>query len=153
MSMPTWCPRTLDEHKLHPRCRQTCRFLLADLWAAAKLLWPVPLASDTTCQTSCMLCLHLPVGPTGSPNFVGRFMCSLSRISGMKRWPKADMNSIVSLSFRLGWVLSWTWMTLSPNSARCLLSLHCYWVWWRVYPWWSLTAASDTSPEIPSPWR
>jgi len=84
MSMPTSNPGTPDRHRLHSRCKQTCRFQLADLWVATKLLLPVPSVWELICQTSCMLCLHWPVGPTRSPNFAGRSLCSLGHIGNMK---------------------------------------------------------------------
>lgn len=52
MSMATSSPGNLDRNKLHPRCKQTCRFLLVDLWAAVELLLPVPSVCEPTCQTS-----------------------------------------------------------------------------------------------------
>lgn len=84
MSMPTSSPGTPDGHKLHPRCKRACRFLLANLWVAVELLLLIPSTCEPTCRTSYMLFLHWPIGPTRSPNSARRFPCSLDHRSDMQ---------------------------------------------------------------------
>lgn len=122
-SMPTWSPGTLDRHRLHPRCKRTCRFLFSYLWEVVELLLPVPLADKPTCRISCMLYLHWPVGPKGSPNFAGRSPCSLRHTGDMQIWPGIDTPSAVSSSSKLGWVSSWIWSDPLPISLRYPSSL------------------------------
>ena len=52
MTMPTLSPRTSVGHKLHPRYRQTCRFLLACLWAAVEPSLPIPLVDEPIANRS-----------------------------------------------------------------------------------------------------
>lgn len=106
VSMPTSISGTRDRHRLHPRCRWTCRFLLAYLWVVVEPS-PIPSANDPTCWTSCMVCPHCPIGPTWSPNSVGMFLWFLCHTVDRKRWPSIDMPFIVSLSCRSSWVSSW----------------------------------------------
>lgn len=74
MSMPTSSLGTPNGHRFHPRCKWTCRFPLDDPWVAVELLLHVPSVCETTCRTSCNLCLLWPVGPMRSPNSAGRFL-------------------------------------------------------------------------------
>lgn len=153
MSMPSPSLGTSDGYRLHPICKRTSIYFLADPWPNVGLMLHVHSTWEPTCQTNFKVFLCSPIGPKQSPNSMWRSLCSLRCISNIQRWPIDDMSSIVSLYFKLGWLLSWTWMALSLSSSRCLLSLHCCWDWLRVYSSWSSNVASDTSPKIPSPWR
>jgi len=84
MSMPNSILRSVNKHRLRPKLMWTCTSLLVDLWVDVGLLLPVPLACEPTCRISCMVFLHWPVGPTGSPKSVGRSSCSLGCISSMQ---------------------------------------------------------------------
>lgn len=151
MFMPTSSPRVADGHRLHPRCKRTCRFLLPDLWATIKLLLPIPSTFEPTCHNNYMLCLHYPVGPMQWPNFAGRSPCALGHTSDMKIWPSIDTPFVVSLSCKSSWVSSWFWLAPSPNSSRYPWSFHYYGVCWRVFPWWSPALESGTYVYSPMP--
>lgn len=153
MSMPTPSPGTPDRHRLHPRCKQTCRFMLTYLWAIVEPLLPILSSGEPICWTGCMIYLLWPVGLTRSPKSVGRFPCFLDHTVDMQRWPSIDVHSTISLSSRPGWVSSWIWSAPSPNYSIYLWSWHCCWVCWRESPWWSWASTYDTSVHNPVPWR
>lgn len=97
--------------------------------------------------------LHYPVGPTRSPNSVGRFPCSIGCIRSMQRWPCTNMPSAISSSCKPGCVSSWTSMDPSPSSSRYPWSLHYCWVYWRVFPLWFPIVESGTSTDSHILWR